>query len=109
MKPLSANKMTGRSKTYKTKDYENYQNEIRDELMGVEWPFGDSPVQVHFTAGMTTRAADLDNVMKPLLDTYQVIFEGFNDNKVYKLTGIKEVAGKGNEFLEVTVERYDDE
>ena len=101
--------MTGRNKTYKTADYTAYQNEIRDELMGIEWPFGSDPVQVSFVAGMTTRAADLDNVMKPLLDTYQVIFDDFNDNKVYKLTGIKEIAGKGNEFLEVTVERWTDE
>lgn len=101
--------MTGRNKTYKTADYERYQNEIRDELMGIEWPFGSDPVRVTFIAGMTTRAADLDNIMKPLLDTYQVIFDGFNDNKVYELHGHKEIAGKGNEYLEVTIERIEDE
>ena len=101
--------MTYRNKSIKSKVYIEYQNEIRDELQGINWPFGSDPVQVSFIAGFSTRAADLDNVMKPLLDTYQVIFDDFNDNKVYILKGTKTIVPKGEEFLEVTVERFEDE
>ena len=34
VKPLSANKMSGRNKSYQTPEYKAYQQEIRDELEG---------------------------------------------------------------------------
>lgn len=95
--------MTGRNKTYKTAAYTAYQNEIRDELMGIEWPFGDEQVKFEIIAGLSNRGQDLDNVVKPVLDTYQVIYDKFNDNKVYHITLTKEITKKGEEFLDVTV------
>lgn len=91
----------------KTREYVEYQHEIRDELMGTTWQFGDQPVEFDFTAGVSTRAADLDNVIKPLLDTYQNIYSEFNDNKVYKIKAHKEIVKKGDEFLRVTIRYYE--
>lgn len=88
---------------HKTADYKNYQMEIRDELLGVEWPFGSSPVRFEIDAGFSTRAADIDNVMKPLLDTFQAVFEDFNDNKVYEIVGNKFIVPKKEEFLVVRI------
>ena len=91
IKPLSANKMWNRKgkTTFKSADYLQYQNDIRDELIGTDWPFGSGQVSFNITAGLSNRGADLDNVIKPILDTYQGVYEDFNDNKVYSI-GIRE-------------------
>lgn len=47
----------------------------------------------------------MDNVLKPLFDTYQGIFEEFNDNKVYYVELYKTIVPKGREFLYVRVGR----
>lgn len=57
-------------------------------------------------AGLSNRGADIDNVIKPLLDTYQNVFEEFNDNKVYYLEMHKDIVKKGSEYLSVTMKEY---
>lgn len=99
--------MTYRNKAIKQRQYIDYQNELRDEIRGVEWPFGSEQVYFYIIAGFSNRAADIDNVIKPLFDTYQGIFEEFNDNKVYHAELIKSIVPKGNEFLHVRVGRAD--
>tara|TARA_R110002096_G_C14336823_1_gene701810 strand:- start:313 stop:756 length:444 start_codon:yes stop_codon:yes gene_type:complete len=109
IKPLSANQMTYRNKAIKQIKYVEYQNEIRDELAGVKWPFASSTLlEFEIIAGVSNKAADLDNVVKPILDTYQSIFEEFNDNKVYHIKLHKQMTAKGNEYLYVKVERWID-
>ena len=99
--------MTYRNKAIKQIKYVNYQNELRDELKGVEWPFEPSQLlEFEIIAGESNKAADLDNIVKPLLDTYQGIFEEFNDNKVYHIKLYKQLTNKGDEYLYVRVERY---
>lgn len=105
VKPLSANNMTYRNKTQKQRVYLDYQNELRDEIRGVEWPFGNDQVEFYIVAGLSNRGADLDNILKPLFDTYQGIFEEFNDNKVYYVELYKTIVPKGREFLYVRVGR----
>ena len=92
--------------TFKTPDYVAYQNEVRDGMMGTEWIFEDSQVAFEITVGLSNRGADIDNIIKPLLDTYQGIFEEFNDNKVYHLDVTKTIVKKGEEFIDVTVKEY---
>ena len=77
--------------------------EIRDELVGTSWPFGSSPVRFDVEAGVSTRAADIDNVLKPLLDTFQGVYDDFNDNKVYEIEATKFIVKKGEEFIHVTI------
>jgi len=71
-----------------------------------KWHFGDSKVCFHINAGLSNRGADLDNCIKPLLDTYQSMYEEFNDNKVYHITMEKFIVKKGDEYLEVKIEEY---
>lgn len=109
-KPLSANKMyynVGRHKK-KRAEYLAYQNDIRDQLMGTEWPFSTEEVSFFVHAGVSTRAADLDNLIKPLLDTYQNIFDDFNDNKVYHIELNKKIVPKGEEYIAVKVEQHEE-
>ena len=93
----------------KSKDYLAYQNEIRDELMGSEWPYGSDKVCFWITAGLSAKTADLDNIMKPLFDTFQNIYDDFNDNKVYHIDAHKTIVPKGEEYLHIKVERLEDE
>jgi len=95
--------MTGRNKTYKTAAYKKYQEEIYNELKGVSWPLKDHPCSFYVEAGLSNRAADIDNVIKPLLDTFQHIYEEFNDNKVYYVELQKIIVPKGEEFIRVRV------
>ena len=53
--------------------------------------------------GLSNKLSDLDNVIKPLLDTYQTVYPSFNDNTVNKITMTKDMVKKGQEYLDVTV------
>lgn len=105
MKPLSANRMfvrKGRT-TYKTSDYKRFQEEMAAILMGEEWPYGDKPVHFIVYAGLSNKASDLDNIIKPLLDTYQNIFEEFNDKTVQGIILQRDRVKRGGEYLWVRI------
>ena len=102
LKPLSANKMFYRNKN-KTVEYRRYQEEMRDYMMGMKWDFGKEYVGFEVKAGFSNRAADLDNIIKPILDTFQNIFEDFNDNRVYEIKLHKDIVRKGNEYVNIKV------
>ena len=101
--------MYWRGKRVKTSQYLAYQNEVRDLMMEVEWPFGSEQVKFWFKAGFSARQADLDNVLKPLFDTFQAVFDDFNDNKVYEIEAHKDIVPKGEEYIHVKIERIEDE
>ena len=92
--------------TFKSADYLQYQNDIRDQLIGTDWPFGSGQVSFNIIAGLSNRGADLDNVIKPILDTYQGVYEDFNDNKVYNIKLEKRIVKRGGEFLDIRVREY---
>lgn len=95
--------------TYKLKEYLDYQHDIRSQMMEDVWLFEDKLVKFTVEAGLSNRGADIDNVIKPLLDTFQGIFEEFNDNKVYHIDITKFIVKKGDEYINVVVEEYTDE
>lgn len=95
--------MYWRGKRRKTAEYLAFQNEVRDEMNGVQWPFGKDAVLFRVTAGFSNRASDLDNINKPLFDTFQNIFDEFNDNKVYGIYLIKDIVQKGEEYIDVEI------
>ena len=102
LKPLSANRMFYRNKN-KTVEYRQFQEDVRDLSMGKDWPFGTDPVQFEVNVGLSSKAADLDNCIKPILDTYQNIYDDFNDNKVYKIVLRKEIVEKGKEYVDIKI------
>ena len=93
--------------TFKSADYLQYQNDIRDQLIGSDWPFGSGQVSFNIIAGLSNRGADLDNVIKPILDTYQGVYEDFNDNKVYNIKLEKRIVKRGGEFLDIRIREYE--
>lgn len=95
--------------TFKTAEYLDFQNEIRDELMGTPWPFGAERVSFYVEAKFSNKGADLDNMIKPLLDTFQSIYEEFNDKEVYHIELNKRVGKRGDEYVHVRIETYVEE
>jgi Holliday junction resolvase RusA-like endonuclease len=93
--------------TFKSADYLQYQNDIRDQLIGTDWPFGSGQVSFNITAGVSNRGSDLDNVIKPILDTYQGVYEEFNDNKVYNIELEKRIVKRGREYLDIRIREYE--
>mgnify|MGYP003625191682 FL=1 len=89
--------------TFKTADYKQFQEEMALILMGAEWPFQDKPVLFIVYAGLSNRASDLDNIIKPLLDTYQSIFEEFNDKTVQGIILQRDRVKRGGEYLWVRI------
>lgn len=75
-------------------------------MIEIQWPFGKDEVSFHVEVGLSSRAADLDNTIKPLLDTFQGIFDEFNDNKVNYIELHKEIVPKGAEYLWIRVREY---
>ena len=74
LKPLSANKMFYRSKV-KTKEYREYQDNIKQclENEGHEWIFASNTVKFTVKVGLSSKLADLDNCIKPILDTTYIL------------------------------------
>jgi len=93
--------------TFKSAEYLQYQNDIRDQLIGTDWPFGTDQVSFSVVAGVSNRGSDLDNVIKPILDTYQGVYEEFNDNKVYNIKLEKRIVKRGGEFLDIGIREYE--
>ena len=105
-KPLSANKMFYRAKQL-TRDYREWREAIYEDIpMPRKWPFKQEQ-ELEFTVmvGLSSKLADVDNCIKPLLDTFQYMFD-FNDRMVFKVTIEKEHVKKGEEYFDVTVTKY---
>lgn len=113
VKPLSANRMWNRKgkMTFKTKEYVEFQEAIREEILMDDWtwPYGDEQVSFIVNAGLSNRGADIDNIIKPLLDTYQSMYDGFNDNKVYHIEMFKHIVKKGDEYISCDISNFNPE
>ena len=77
-------------------------------LMNETWAFKDSPVHFIVYAGLSNKASDLDNIIKPLLDTYQNIFEEFNDKTVQGIILQRDKVKRGREYLWVRVAKAEE-
>ena len=96
LKPLSMNEaFMGRKR--KTAAYRNYEIKVPKELPDLDLP-DRGPMGLRLRAGLSNRAADLDNVVKPFLDILQANY-GFNDNRIYIIEMTKVKVLKGEEYI----------
>ena len=99
----------------KTSEYIAYQEEFNHCVIlesGTDkpvWPFGTEQVRFDIEAGLSSKLADLDNVLKPLFDTYQSIYEEFNDKTVYEIHATKVLVARGDEYVSVEVRQVTEE
>lgn len=100
--PLSTNMMSGRNKTYETKPYIEYKTLIAKEVGGTYGVQKGDQFKLVLRAGLSSKAADLDNLFKPLLDSItRCIDDAFDDKMVYKISAKKEIVKKGHEYIDV--------
>lgn len=100
--PLSINRCW-QGRRFKTKEYSEYEEEVLMLLPKMKIPEGNLAVKIRL--GFSSKASDLDNPIKPILDILQKGY-GFNDKKIYKLEVEKIDVEKGSEFFEFTITPY---
>ena len=100
IKPLSVNKCW-QGRRFKTQDYKQYEKDVLIQLKPMEIPEGG--IKLIIEAGLSNKAADLDNIAKPFIDILQKKY-GFNDSQIYGLTMIKVLVKKGEEYIEYIIE-----
>lgn len=103
--PLSTNKMSGRRKTYETKEYLEYRDIIAKAAGGI---YGISKKDLFFLTvdvAYSNKRADADNCLKPLLDSITAcVDDEFDDSQVYGINVRKRVVKKGQEHLKVSLD-----
>ena len=112
-KPLSANKMyTMRKKP--SWDYTKYKK-AWDQILSAHGQPSDIDdelwkkleFRLELNVGVSNRAQDLDNTIKPMQDILQNGL-GFNDKQIYEIEAWKHLTIKGSEYMKVkltTIER----
>jgi len=108
-RPLSANQMHGRRKTYETKNYLAYRTLVAQKAGGIYGISKENKFRVYVEAGFSNKRADADNVLKPLLDALTAcIDDDFDDSQVYVIEVKKTIVKKGYEFLRFHMEVLDE-
>lgn len=97
IKPLSVND-AWQGRRFKSQDYKDYERELLFKLPKLVIS-RNKKLSLYIKFGYSSKASDLDNGLKPLIDCLQKKY-GFNDNKIYKLLVEKEDVNKGEEFIE---------
>ena len=95
IKPLSVNKCW-QGKRFKTSEYKDYEQEWFYSLSIIKIPEGKLSLKIKW--GFSSKASDIDNPTKPLLDILQKKW-AFDDKKIYKLVLEKIDVKKGEEFI----------
>lgn len=95
IKPLSVNG-AWQGKRFKTPAYKKYERDLL--LLLPQMPIPKAPYQINIEVAFSSKASDLDNILKPFLDVLQKKY-GINDKDIYKLSAVKSIIPKGNEFI----------
>lgn len=99
IKPLSVNN-AWRGRRFKTKDYKEYEKEIIYQLPTIKLP--DPPYQIIFEFGLSNKASDWDNPVKPLQDILQKKYK-FDDKLIYEGIVRKIIVPKGQEYFSAEI------
>lgn len=109
-RPFSTNKMSGRRKTYETKEYLEFRDLIARKAGGSYGITGNEKFRLRVIASFSNKSGDLDNVFKPLLDSMVASMDdSFDDKQVYEIVARKRLVKKGQEYLQVMLEVIPDD
>lgn len=100
IKPLSINE-AWQGRRFKTDKYKSFEKQMLMMLPPLEIDF-KAQLKVDLTFGFSSRASDIDNGLKPVLDCLQKKY-GINDNKIYALNVKKEITKRGSEFIKLQI------
>lgn len=100
--PLSTNMMSGRSKTFETKEYQEYRTQIAKVAGGIYGVQKSDKFELRVEVGFSSKRNDADNILKPLLDSITgCIDDAFDDSQVYHIEVDKLIVKKGQEYIKV--------
>ena len=100
LKPLSVNE-AWQGRRFKTDKYKKWQKDLLLMLPSLKIDFKGC-LKVDFVFGFSSCASDIDNPLKPLIDTLQKKY-GFDDKQIKELNVKKELVKRGNEFMEIKI------
>lgn len=102
-KPLSVNRAyTGRKR--KSVWLKGYNTIILRSLPEGEVP-NSGNLTLTITFGVSNRASDLDNLLKPFIDCLQKAY-GFDDKQIYYIIAKKKLVRKGSEYIDWRLNKY---
>lgn len=105
MKPLSVNE-AWQGKRFKTSKYKSYEKEMILRLLlhpKFKHDFKEM-LRVELFFGFSSQASDIDNPVKMILDILQKKY-GFDDKQIFELNIRKCIVTKGNEFIEISIDK----
>lgn len=103
VKPLSVN-AAYRGRRFATKELAAYKEEL-GWLLPRAIPVPDGPLAVRYVFGVSSTAADGDNLIKAFQDAVAERY-GFNDKRIYHWDVTKVDVPKGREFVEFELSTY---
>jgi len=104
IKPLSVN-ACWQGRRFKSDAYKAYEKELLHTLPQKKLP--KPPYKATFTVGCSSRASDIDNFLKPLIDIMQKKY-GFDDKDIYELHAKKLITNKGSEYFTFLLESIEE-
>ena len=99
IKPLSVNE-AWKGQRFKTDKYKKYERSVLFLLPKLKVP--DGKLSISITWGFSSKASDIDNPTKLVLDILQKKY-GFNDKDIYELHLTKTIVKNGEDFFEVII------
>ena len=102
-KPLSVNEVW-QGKRFKTPKYKQYERDLLLMLPKIKLP--EPPYRIYFEFGVSSAAADYDNLIKPFQDILQKKY-GFNDRDIFEAFIKKVIVKKGNEYVFFDICHYE--
>lgn len=108
IKPLSVNE-AWQGRRFKSPKYKVFENFVLLSLKASKWKPSkqilSGPVEVEFWFGLSSKNADIDNPVKPMLDIIQK-HTGFNDKQVHRLIVNRVQVAKGDEYVRFEVRKF---
>jgi Holliday junction resolvase RusA-like endonuclease len=103
VKPMSVN-IAYCGRKFKSDAYKAFETLILLSLPKLKYPIPDM-IRIEFHFGFSSRNADVDNPVKPILDILQKKYK-FNDRDVWEITSRKSIVKKGKEFITIGIYPY---
>jgi Holliday junction resolvase RusA-like endonuclease len=99
IKPLSVNEAF-KGRRFKTQKYDTFIKSMLLILPKIILP--QAPYSMDIVLGYSSRASDIDNGLKSLLDCLVKKY-GFDDREIYQMNVKKEIVKKGSEFIKFKI------
>lgn len=96
IKPMSVNVAWRGGRRFISNQYKIYTKAVLALLPPLKIP--SNKMMLVLDVGFSSKSADLDNCIKPILDLLQKKYL-FNDKQVYRIDACKEIVKKGEEYF----------